>query len=159
MDDSVKKFQQPGRTKLIKGTILNPEMAGLRFILSVINTSGKVSSPLIPIFDKRWKKVKEEIKGCYANKTGTYKLGSGYLNQIAVQSDTWVINMLCQDDKLQTDVKALAACLKEVKKLAAYEHASIHVSTLLTDAIPELKDLLVSSLIDEGIAVYFYEEK
>lgn len=156
-EDTKKRFQTPGRTKVIKGSILAPETAGLRFVLSVNNTAGKPdNNPLYPVFEKKWKKVKEEARGWYATKTGAYKLGA--VNTTAVQSDTWVIHMLCQDDDQKTDVAALTKCLKETARMAKYEKASVHVSSLLTQAMPELTGLLKSELVDEGVSVYFYEE-
>lgn len=156
-EKKVNKFQQPGRVKVINGSILTPENAGLRFILSVANMAGKPEgNPLLPIFDKKWVKVKQEARGWYATKTGAYKLGA--VNTTAVQSDTWVIHMLCQDDKLGTDATALAECLKKVCASAKYEHATVHVSTVLTGAIPELTDLLTTHLVEQGVSVSFYEE-
>jgi hypothetical protein len=150
------RFQPMGKTKLIKGSILAPENAGLRFVLSINNMAGKTESPLYPLFDKKWKKVKEEAKGWYNTRTGDYKLGA--TNTTAVQSDTWVIHMLCQTDKLDTDLDALESCLNKVCASAKYEKATVHVSTLLTDSIPELSALLSKCLIEKGVSVYFYEE-
>ena len=151
------KFQPQGKTKLIKGSILAPENAGLRFVLSVNNTQGKVEgNPLLPLFDKKWKQVRAETKGWFATKTGAYKLGA--INTTAVQSDTWVIHMLCQGDDLQVDAKGLEDCLKKVCASAKYEKATVHVSTVLTDAIPELTELLTKQLVENGVSVYFYEE-
>ena len=151
------KFQPPGRVKLVKGSILAPENAGLRFVLSINNLAGKhAEHPLYALFDKKWKKVKEDARGWYTNKTGAYKLGAN--NVTAVQSDTWVIHMLCQDDNLNTDVKALEECVKKVCDSAKYEKASVHVSSLLTKAVPELTDLLSTHLVKNGVNVSYYEE-
>jgi len=150
------KFQSLGRVKVVKGSILTPENAGLRFVLNVANLVGKAESPLYPLFDKKWPTVKKEVKGWFNTRTGAYKLGA--VASFAVQSDTWVLNMLCQDADLNTDTTALTACLKEVCKTAKYERASVHVSTLLTDAIPELSDLLHKELVEQGVSVSFYEE-
>lgn len=155
-DPPKNKFQQPGRVKVVKGSILAPENAGLRFVLSVTNLVGKAESPLYPLFDKKWPKVKQEARGWYATKTGAYKLGA--VNSTAVQSDTWVIHMLCQDEEMNVKADALKVCLKEVCKMAKYERATVHVSTLLTEAVPELTDLLSSELVDNGVSVSFYEE-
>lgn len=152
----INKFQQPGKVKVIKASILNPENAGLRFVLSVNNMAGKPENPLFPIFDKKWKKVKEESRGWFATKTGAYKLGA--TNVTAVQSDTWVIHMLCQDEKLKTDLPGLKECLKKVCASAKYEKATVHVSTVLTGAIPELTDMLTEQLVENGVSVYFYQE-
>ena len=48
------KFQSAGRVKMIKGSILNPENAGLRFVLSINNMSGKPDNhPLYSLFEKK----------------------------------------------------------------------------------------------------------
>jgi hypothetical protein len=155
-NDTVKKFQQPGRVKVIQGSILAPENAGLRFVLNVANMVGKVDSPVYPLFDKKWPTVKREVKGWFNARDGKYKLGA--INTTAVQSDTWVLNLLCQDADLTTQADGLKVCLKEVCKMAKYERASVHVSTLLTDAIPELQASLTKELVENGVSVYFYEE-
>jgi len=155
--ENIKKFQNVGRTKVVNGSILMPENSGLSFVLNIANMLGKTDNPLYPIFNKKWKKVKEEVRGWYVTKTGAYKLGA--INNIAVQSDVWIINMLCQNEKLETDVKALEECLKKTAASAKYEKASIHVSTLLVDMIPQLPELLQKHIVDQGISLYFYQEK
>lgn len=155
--ERAKAFQPQGRTKVIKGSILAPENAGLRFVLSVNNLDGKPEgNPLLPVFDKKWPKVKAEARGWWATKTGAYKLGA--VNTTAVQSDTWVIHMLCQGEDLAVDSSALQKCLKEVCKMAKYERSTVHVSTLLTNSIPEMTNLLNEELVNQGVSVYFYEE-
>jgi len=151
-------FAQKGKVKVIKGSILMPENAGLRFILNIVNTAGKTdSNPLYPLFDKKWRKVKEDAKGWWANKTGAYKLGA--VNQTAVNSDVWVIHMLCQNDDGTVDASGLKACLTKVCAQAKYEKATVHISTLLTSQIPEFAGLLNSELIENGVSVNLYEEK
>lgn len=150
------QFQQAGRVKVVQGSILSPHNAGLRFVLNIANMAGKAEGPLYPIFDKKWAKVKQEVKGWFNTRTGAYKLGA--VNTVATQSDTWVLNCLCQDAELKTDVKGLITCLKEVAKMAKSERATVHVSTLLTQAVPELTDLLNTELVENGISVSFYEE-
>lgn len=155
--ESKNRFKVQGKTKVIKASILAPENAGLRFVLSVTNLAGKPdNNPLYPLFEKKWKKVREEARGWYATKTGAYKLGA--VMNTAVQSDTWVIQMLCQDENQVTDFTGLEKCLKEVAKSAIYEKATVHVSSLLTNAIPELTGLLKTQLVDQGVSVYFYDE-
>ncbi len=154
--NTAKLFQQQGRVKVINGSILAPENAGLRFVLNVANMVGKVENPLYALFEKKWPTVKREVKGWFNARDGKYKLGA--INTTAVQSDTWVLNLLCQDAELQTSTEGLTACLKEVCKMAKYERASVHVSTLLTASIPELQELLTKELVENGVSVYFYEE-
>lgn len=150
------KFQVLGKVKNVKGSIIAPQNSGLRFVLSVNNLAGKPENPLLAIFDKKWKKVREEIKGWYANRTGTYKLGA--INTTAVQSDTWIIHMLCQDENLKVNLDGLKLCLKATLKMAQFEKASIHVSNLLVTLIPELPTLLEENFINNNVSVYYYSE-
>lgn len=150
------QFQPAGRVKVIQGSIIAPHNAGLRFVLNIANMSGKAESPLYPLFEKKWPKVKQEVRGWFNTRTGAYKLGA--VNTVATQSDTWVLSCLCQDEEFKTDLKALESCLKEVCKMAKYERATIHISTLLVGTIPELTDLVNTHLVEEGVSVSYYEE-
>lgn len=149
-------FQPKGKMKIVKGSILAPENAGLRFVLSVNNLQGKATAPWYDLFDKKWPKVREQSKGWFNTRTGAYKLGA--VNTTAVQSDTWVIHMLCQDDKFTTDVKGLEECLKKVCDMAKYEKATVHVSNLVVEAVPEMTELLSKHLVDNGVSIYFYDD-
>lgn len=151
------KFQLSGKVKVIKGSILTPHDAGLRFVLNINNLAGKVDSPLYAIFDKKWPKVKQEAKGWYNARTGAYKLGAVPLTT-AVQSDVWILHLLCQDAELKTSEAGLTACLKELCKMAKYERASVHVSSLLPELVPELSESLQKELVDKGVSVSYYEE-
>lgn len=150
------KFQAKGKVKSVKGSVLVPESGGLRFVLSVSNMIGKPENPLFPLFANKWKKVQEESRGWFATKTGAYKLGA--INTTAVQSDVWVIHMLCQDDTLKLDLAALESCLQKVVASAKYEKASIHVSSILTSYIPGLEKVLDKAVVSQGLAVYYYDE-
>jgi hypothetical protein len=156
MNQTVNKFQQAGRVKMVKGSILTPQDGGLRLVLNVANLAGKTEGPMYSVFNKKWPKVKAEVRGWYATKTGAYKCGA--IHSQAVQSDIWVVSLLCQKEDLSTDVAGLTACLKEVCKTAKYERASVAVSTLLTEAIPELNGLVQTQLVDQGVTVSFYQE-
>jgi hypothetical protein len=156
MDNVIDRFKKVGKVKVINGSILCPQSGELSMILSLANMAGKADSPVMPLFDKKWRKVREEVRTWYINKTGEYKLSA--INRSTVQSDVWVIHMLCQDEKLNTDVDSLKACLKKVCAMAKYEKANLHVSTLLTDKIPELEGLLKDLVVNEGVSVFYYKE-
>jgi hypothetical protein len=151
------KFQKQGAVKVLQESICNPHNGGLRFVLNMINLAGKVEGPLYSLIEKKWPAVKREVRGLYANKTGAYKLGV-IAGNTSVQSDVWVLHMLCQDDDLKTDVESLELCLKEVCKQAKYEKATVHVSEKFVDQVPELQDLVVAHLVKEGVSVNFYQE-
>src|SRR5579859_3430587 len=149
-------FQQPGKVKMVNGSILMPHNAGLRFILSINNMKGSVEgNPLFSVFDKKWLQVKVDSKGFYTNKTGSYKLGT-ILGTTATQSDTWVIHCLVQDENLQVNLPSLEKCLKDMCKMAKYEKASIHISSILTQMIPELSELVNEHLVKNGVGVSYY---
>lgn len=155
-NQTAKLFQPQGRVKVIQGSIVSPQNAGLRFVLNVANTVGKAEGPMYSLFEKKWPTVKREVRGWYTTRDGKYKLGA--VHTLAVQSDTWVVSLLCQDDELSTQDDALRTCLKEVCKSAKYERATVHVSTKLTEAVPSLQELLNEELVTQGVSVNFYEE-
>ena len=148
-------FKNLGKERVIKGSILNPQNGGLHLVLSFANTAGKPESPLYKEFETSWRSVKQDARGWYVNKTGAYKLGA--VNQTAVQSDTWVIHCLCQDDDLKVSDVALTECLKKVVKLAKEEKASVHVGEALLTVHPKLKDALREQVLEQGVSVYYYE--
>ena len=150
------KFLPKGKVKTVKGSILNPEYAGLRLIVNFVNQNGKPEGSLYSLFDKKWKKVKEETKGWYASRIN-FKLGE--INTIAVQSDTWVINCLCQNESNAIQEPALNDCIKKIASIAKNEKASVHVSTELFKEFPNLMQSLNSYLVDNGINVSVYEEQ
>lgn len=149
------KFQNPGNVKTVKGSILAPHNAGLRFVLNSFSLSGKPEGDLFALFDKKWSRVRSESRGWYATRQN-FKLGA--VNSTAVQSDTWVLTMLVKSEEGELNETALDACLKKVCDMAKYEKATVHVSSLLTEEIPVLAEKLNAALIDNGVSVVFYEE-
>ena len=148
-------FKVVGKERQLQGSVLNPQNGGLHFVLSFTNTAGKGESPLYPLFDTRWRKVKEDARSWFVNKTGAYKLGA--INHTAVQSDTWVIHLLCQKDDLKVDSDALRTALTATLKLAKAERASVHVASELVSFCPELPELLRDLFIEDGLNVYYYQ--
>ena len=152
---SENKFVTHGKTKLVQGTILTPELGNLRLILVPSSEKGDGGSDLYNLLSRKWKQARAELKGWYSNHID-FKLGN--IQSTAVQSDTWVVHCLFEDKNGKVNEKALASCVKKLADLAKYEKASVHVSTLTTSALPQLSPLLVTNMIEKGITVYFYEE-
>jgi|SRR5277367_5377024 len=149
------KFTTQGKLRQINATILAPENAGLRLVLNAVGQHGKFESKLDSVLTKKWSKVREDYKGWYATQ---HNFKMGWLNQTAVASDTWVVNMLVEDKEGKLNATALQLAVKKVAELAKYEGASVHVSNLMAAEMPELQPLLVTQLIEQGINVYFYNE-
>jgi hypothetical protein len=152
---TVNKFQQPGKFKVVKGTILAPENAGLRFVLTVVSMAGKPEGAYFNLLHKKWPKVREELKGWFAAK-GDYKMAN--VKELAVQSDVWVLNMLCVNDQGVLDEKALSTCLEKVCARAKYEKATVHVSNVLLNSVDGLEEALKKNLVNQGVSVNSYED-
>lgn len=150
-----KKFAVLGKTKLLKASILSPELAGLRLILTAASKTGKPESDLYKLLDKKWKTASTELKGWFQHQV-TFKLGN--IHTTATQSDTWIVHALFLNEKGEVDEKALESCMKKLAETARYERGSVHVSTMLTNSVPKLNELLNTHLVEKGISVYYYEE-
>lgn len=148
------QFSPKGKFKTVNSSVLTPENAGLRFIINLCGMEGKYDSPLEVQIGKRWTNAREDYKYWHANRQN-FKLGS--VNTTAVGSDTWVVNLLCKEAGKGIDLKNLELAAKNLGKLAKYEHASVHCSSLLLEEAPPLKDLLVKYLVDDGTNLYIYE--
>jgi hypothetical protein len=155
-------FARYGATKLVQGSVVQPELSGLRLIFSpcIEWASDRKPSfdglPLLDLMAKKWPQVKVELKGWFAERVG-FKLGS--LKNTITQSDVQVVHALVFDKDGKLNEKALTTCLKKLVEQAKYEKASLHVSSLTTEAIPQLTDMLQKQAIEQGVAVYYYTEK
>ena len=61
------KFSVKGKVKVVNGSILTPEYAGLRLILNFVNTEAKTDSPMHDLLDKKWRKINRESWIIYWN--------------------------------------------------------------------------------------------
>lgn len=152
---SQNKFVTYGKTKLVKGSILSPELGNLRLVFVPCSISGKPDGELYSLLSKKWKSAKAELKGWYAQNVD-FKLGSTYTT--AVQSDVWLLHSLCYDKNNKLDEKALLSCVKKIATMAKYEKASVHISMLAASAIPQITPMIEKEMIEKGITAYFYEE-
>lgn len=153
--ENTNKFAVQGRTKLITGTILMPELAGLRLIVVPCSEVGKPDTDLHKLLDRKWQIISKDLKGWYSHHMD-FKLGS--ISTTAVQSDTWAVHTLCFDKLGKLNEAALVSCMKKLSALALSEKASVHISVHLLDTVPSLKDLVGPWLLEKGIHTYFYEE-
>jgi hypothetical protein len=149
------KFLTNGKTKLVKGSILNPELGNLRLIFVPCSQSGLPNTRLHHLLETKWKQTNVELKGWRASNIN-FKLGS--IQTTAVQSDTWIVHALCMNDNNETDEKALATCVKKLSDLAKYEKGSVHVSMLTVEENPTIGDLFLTKCIENGVSVYFYDQ-
>lgn len=149
------KFMPVGKSKLITGTITSPELSNLCLIMVPCSESGKAESEVYDLLDKKWKNVKADFRGWFANHLD-FKIGS--IHSLPVQSDTWCVSVLCYDKEGNLNEKGLVDCMKKLGKLAKSEKASVHISTMTLAALPQLEELVPMYLLDNGIHTFFYEE-
>jgi hypothetical protein len=155
MQENMKKFTTPGRVKEVNASIIAPQNAGLRLILNTVGQDGKFDSKLDVILTKQWKNVRLDAREWYATQ---HNFKMGLLNQTSVSSDCWVVNALVKDKTGKVDPVALKLAVKKLSELAKYENASVHVSNLLVEEMPELKELVLTQVASNGTNCYFYNE-
>lgn len=155
MENNFNKFAPQGRAKLVNGSVIQPELSGLRMVIVPCSETGKPDTVLHGIVDKKWSIVNRELKGWFAQHFD-FKLGN--IHTTAVQSDIWVVHMLCYTKEGQLNALAVEACLKKLGAVAVAEKASTHFAAPLLELIPSLGDLANSYLLNKGVHTYFYEE-
>lgn len=150
------RFVAKGRVKVVNGSVLNPENAGLRVIVNFVSINGTFDAPLDKALTGKWLNVRKANYEWYSNQ---FQFKAGNINTTAVSSDIFVCNVLARGKDGKIDPTALALGVKKLADYAKYEKASIHVSSLLTTEMPELVDILKVGLADVGVNVYYYNEQ
>jgi hypothetical protein len=149
------KFMPQGKSKLVKGTLLLPELANLCMIAVPCSMNVKAEDEVQQLLDKKWKQVRAELKGWSGAFTG-FKLGE--IHSLQVQSDVAVVHLLCFDKDGKLDEKALESCMKKLCELAKFEKGSVHMAVKSIQDIPRLDELVMTHLLENGVNAYFYEE-
>jgi hypothetical protein len=149
------KFTPQGKVKVVQSSVLNPENAGLRLIVNLCSKDGKFENKLDKLLTSKWNRVREEYKGWYASQ---HNFKTGELMHMAVSSEIWVVSLLVREADGKIDDKTAAKAVSKLAALAKYENASVHCSNILVEEYPQLKDLLVSSVAQNGTHTYFYDE-
>lgn len=141
-----------GRLKKIAGNAINPEAGGFRFILNVVNSSGKKFSESASNVEfslalaKKWPKTEEDYRRwCTAEQKNRAK----EIQQVNVQSDTVVLNLVANTPE------EVGVCLDKAAKLIKDEGGSAHIanSSLVQES------LLTEKLVKNGINVNLYSPK
>lgn len=144
------KLQQTPPGSLITA----PLNAGTRLIINFVSLGPKFDQKLDKAIEKVWRKVREDYFG-WSGDFRTFKLGS--IKDTLVNSDTLVVNLLVRDKEGIVDATGLEQALKKLAEFAKVEKGSVHISQLLIDEVPALKDLVKKYLSEIGINCYFYE--
>lgn len=149
------KFMQKGKFRTAQGEITVPENSGLRLVLNPVDLSMKLVLPMNKQLTSKWAKPRESAKSWMASRE---KFVLGEVQSVAVQSDVWVMNMLVLDAEGALNKDALASAVKKVVATAKAEQASLHVNQNVLE-MGELKSLLQTEAIENGVNVYLYHSK
>lgn len=153
----INPFMNKGKVKEVNASVLHPQGGGLKLVLTTATTNPKLlNCPMLPLLTKKWSKFKESLYKLYSHRSSDW--GLGYVAELAVQSDVWIMHLLCRNDDGYLDVNGLRKCLQNIKKIADYEKASVHVSSDVLEMFSGFGDVVKEELVEKGVAVVIYTE-
>jgi|ERR1019366_3267379 hypothetical protein len=154
-ENIAKKFSPVGKSKVINGTLTIPNASGLRLICVLASEKGEFDSPVYKLLDKKWATIKTAAKG-WRQENIHFKMGN--LRDCAVNSDIWVVSLLCVKKDGTLDEKALATCFKKLSQMALSDKGTVHFSSTVADEHPQFFDMAQTQLVEKGINVFYYVE-
>jgi len=158
MNKDIGKPVNPLKIKRSDSTVFFGETSALKLVLNVYDLKSdkfeKIKTKNMAVLCKKWAKAEETDRSWSYSRD--FKLGN--VNSTAVQSDVWVLTMLCKQEG-KTVASALSDCLDKIVKVAKYERANIHITESLFSDLPELTDdLLQEKFLDQNIKVFVYKD-
>jgi len=144
-----------GKLKENKENVLQPENAGLAFILNVCDKnpdSFKTENDLSKLISTRWNSVKTDLK-LWATDLSKFKLGN--TRTTLVQSTAWVVTFVGLESGKE-NTNAVKTAFNEIVNQAKYEGASVHISAKLFEVVPSAKEML-NLFLDKGVNVVLYK--
>lgn len=150
------KFMVPGKMQQAPAgaSILCPINSGLRMIVNFVSLGPKFDQKLDKMLERVWNRVRQDYFSWSGDIRG-FKLGA--IKDTLVASDLMILNLLVRDEEGIIDADALEKALQNLSGFAKTEKGSIHISQLLIDEVPALKDLVKKYISDAGIHCYFYD--
>lgn len=150
------RFIQAGKMQQAPegSSIIAPINSGLRIIVNFVSITPKFDQKLDKMLEKVWRRVREDYFG-WAGDFRTFKLGN--IKDTLVASDIMILNLLVRGKDNIIDSEALEKALKALTEYAKYNKGSLHVSQLLIDEVPALRELVKRHASDNGINCYFYD--
>jgi hypothetical protein len=154
-----------GILKFVKGDATNPLGSSNRYILQIVNNSGKYGAGFSGALSRRWPKVEMEYRKWWRERFG--KLILGDIQVIQILSDLVVINMVAQNDIVSAtnpkpiDYAALQKCLSKAGDEISQYSAGIHMprigSGLAKGNWEEIEPLIEAELLKRGLNVTVYD--
>jgi hypothetical protein len=149
------KFTPKGQIKVVQGSISNPNTSSLSLVLVAMSESGIADSPTYQTLGKKWGKAKSDARSWYQEQVS---FRPSNIKVSCVQSDVWLVHMLCVKKDGSTDEKALDGCLKKALAEAQSNKGTIHVAASLVEQVPLLGPKL-EDIAKHGVSCYFYVEE
>lgn len=134
-------------------SIIAPVNAGLRLIVNFGSAKPAFDQKLDKILSRVWVRARQD-HFAWTGDIRTFKLGN--LKDSLVASDIMIINLLVRDKDDMVDGPALEKALTNLLAFAKMEKGSVHISQLLIDEVPALKELVGKHLAENGVNCYFY---
>ena len=135
-------------------SIICPINSGTRLIMNFVGLELKFDSKLHKILEKVWNKVRQEYF-YWSGDIKTFKPGN--IKEVLVSSDIMIVHMLVKNKDGIVMADALEKALQNLANFSKVEKASVHISNLLVEEVPALKELAKKYLSESGIHCYFYD--
>lgn len=149
--------------RIIRGDATHPEGTGPRIIGHICNDAGGWGRGFVVAVSARWPQPEREYRRWHFDRVG-FQLGAVQL--VKVEPDLWVANMIGQrgfrgGDRPPIRYEAVAQCLTILAGYALELGASVHLPRigcgLAGGRWETIEQLIVSQLVDRGIAVTVYD--
>jgi hypothetical protein len=136
-------------------SILAPINAGTRMVMNFVSLGpSKFDQKLDKMLERIWNKVRQDYFS-WSGEIMNFKLGN--IKDTLVNSDIMILSLLVRNKEGIVDAVALEKALQKLAAFAKYEKGSIHVSELLVEEVPALKELIKKYIAETGIHCYFYD--
>lgn len=135
-------------------TIICPINSGIRLIVNFVGFGLKFDKKLDKILSKVWEKVRQEYF-YWSGDIKTFKPGN--IKEVLVASDIMIVHMLVKNKDEVVISEALEKAMQNLANFSKTEKASVHISELLVEDVPAIKELAKKYLSDAGIHCYFYK--
>lgn len=135
-------------------SIIAPVNAGLRLIVNFGSAKPAFDQKLDKMLTRVWVRARQD-HFAWTGDIRLFKLGN--IKESLVASDIMIVNLLVRDKDDMVDGAALEKALTNLAAFAKLEKGSVHISGLLIEEVPALRELAGKFLSENGIHCYFYE--
>jgi hypothetical protein len=144
----------PGYIKKVTGSYLSPELSSLKLVICPVQKSKTQTLDIFNNVSRRWISVDSKMKEWFV---GQRKFELGNIQDIAVQSDTWIVLAMVYDANGNFDKSALKTALVNTTKLAIETKGSIHISDEILNIDDSVLDIFKEAVVNEGVNLTIYK--